>query len=141
MKPVLGCSTFSTDDNIETAEAGSLKLIIYKGQALGIYLADDKPFLTVRGILKFSPIRSWVTVDMGAVGYLVNGADVMSPGIVDVEENVTEGDAVWVRDVNNLKPLAVGIAILSKEKMMTSNKGKAIKTLHYVGDKIWNVGE
>lgn len=138
---ILGCNTFSETDNVETADAGEFKLILHNGVPVGIFLEDEAPFLLIRGILKFNPERKWVTVDMGAVKFLANGADVMSPGIVDADEGINPGDGVWIRDERNKKPLAVGIAQMPSGEMVSSNTGKAIKTVHYIGDKIWKLGE
>ncbi len=78
-----------------------------------------------------------VVVDMGAIKFVVNGADVMRPGIVEIS-SFEEGAFIVVVDVNNRKPLAVGIAMLSSEDMEKSNSGKVIRNIHYVGDEIWN---
>ena len=75
---------------------------------------------------------------MGAVPYICNGADTMSAGINATANSVSEGDIVWVRDENNAKPLAVGTALISGEEMISSNKGKAIKVIHYLSDPLWN---
>ncbi len=140
MKSILGCETFSEIDNVETADAGDHKLILFNGIPFGIYI-EDRPFLLIRGILKFHPEIKWAEVDMGAVKFLANGADVMSPGIVDADPDVAPGDGVWIRDERNKKPLAVGISLLSGKEMVSSSSGKAIKTIHFIGDKIWKIGE
>lgn len=137
---ILGCKTFSEADNVETADAGDNKLILFNGVPFGIYI-EEEPFLLIRGILKFLPEKKWVTVDMGAVKFLANGADVMSPGIVDADPSVAPGDGVWIRDERNKKPLAVGIAQLTGPEMVQAKSGKAIKTVHFIGDKIWKLSE
>ena len=141
IEKILGCKTFSEADNVETADAGNNKLILFNGVPFGIFLKEDEPFLLIRGILKFLPEIKWVEVDMGAVKFLANGADVMSPGIVDADPSVSPGEGVWIRDERNKKPLAVGIALLTGQEMVRSNSGKAIKTIHFIGDKIWKIGE
>ena len=40
-------------------------------------------------------------------------------------------------DVNNKKPLAVGIALLNSEEMRSATGGKVIKNIHFVGDELW----
>ena len=80
-----------------------------------------------------------VTVDMGAVKFLANGADVMAPGIVAADENIEAGDIVFVVDVMHKKPLSVGEALMDGKAMVEEKKGKAIKTLHFVGDEIWKM--
>lgn len=77
-----------------------------------------------------------VVVDMGAIRFVCNGADVMAPGIAEMDE-FDEGSVVVIRDVNHGKALAVGLATKSSAEIETSKKGKVIKNLHYVGDKLW----
>ena len=78
---------------------------------------------------------------MGAVPYVTNGADVMGPGILEADPGISEGDLVWIKDVKNNVPLAVGVALRSGEELSSKQPGKAIKTIHYVGDKLWKTGE
>jgi len=77
-------------------------------------------------------------VDMGAIPFVCNGADVMAPGIVEVEGDFPEGGLLVIRDVRHRKALAVGKAMLSSEEMRNKDKGKVIVNLHHVGDKIWS---
>jgi len=79
-----------------------------------------------------------VAVDMGAVKFVVNGADIMRPGIVEIEEGIGENEFIVVVDVNNKKPLAVGVALFSASEMQAKDSGKVIKNIHYVGDELWN---
>lgn len=74
---------------------------------------------------------------MGAIRFVANGADIMSPGIVDADNNIEEGDQVWICDEEHYKPLAVGIALCSGPAMIKENTGKAIQNIHYVGDDLW----
>ena len=77
-------------------------------------------------------------VDMGAVPFVCKGADVMAPGITEVRGEFEEGRLVVVRDIRHGKALAVGRALRPSKEIMASRKGKAIRNLHYVGDKLWN---
>ena len=136
----LGVPVFSEDDAVDMAESSDFNVIFVGGDILGIMI-EDRPFLTVRGVLKYKPVKKYVTVDMGAVPFVTNGADVMGPGITDAEDSIEEGDFVWIRDCKNLVPLAIGRALRSSAEMKEKAGGKAIKSLHYVGDKLWKVGE
>ena len=78
-----------------------------------------------------------IVVDMGAIPYVCNGADVMAPGIVEVRGGFSEGEFVVIRDVTHGKALSVGVSLVSSEEMREMRKGKAIRNLHHVGDKIW----
>ncbi len=77
-------------------------------------------------------------VDEGAVKHLLNGANVMAPGITEVSE-FSEGDIVVVWGPDKKTPLVVGKALMNANDVMTVRRGKAIKTLHYAGDKVWKV--
>lgn len=79
-----------------------------------------------------------VVVDMGAVKFVAGGADVMRPGIVDIPDLLKEDDLVQVIDEKNHKAIAVGRMLLNSEKMRLQISGKALATIHYVGDSIWN---
>jgi PUA domain protein len=96
-------------------------------------------FFTLHGINKYRPKEKFVIVDMGAVKFVANGADVMAPGIVDADININENDQVWICDEKNQKPLAIGIALINGEKMIAEKQGKAITIVHYVGDLLWNL--
>jgi PUA domain protein len=65
----------------------------------------------------------------------------MSPGIVDADLNIKKDDQVWVCDVRNKKPLAVGCALMDGSDMIKENKGKSVKIVHYVGDKYWDLSK
>ncbi len=77
-----------------------------------------------------------VVVDMGAIPYVCNGADIMAPGITDMD-SFEAGDLVAVRDVTHGKALAIGKAMKSSRDIEASRKGKVIENLHYVGDRLW----
>jgi PUA domain protein len=128
---------FSVNDTVDKAELAGFEVIFVNGEILALIISGV-PFLTVRGLLKYRPENRFVTVDMGAVKYVYNGADVMTPGIVDADESIKEGDIVWIRDEKNKQPLAVGCALISGKEMILSDKGKAVKSIHHVGDSIWN---
>ncbi len=102
---------------------------------------DGKFYPTVLLLLNNPVEGKAVTVDMGAVKHVLNGANVFAAGIVDADSGIAEGDAVFIRDVKYGKPLAVGIAQMSGEEMVNANKGVAVKTLHYYGDKIQKIME
>ena len=137
---VFGGVTIAEDDIVDRAESTDFDVIFVGNDILGM-IYEDRPFLTVRGLLKYKPEKRFVTVDMGAVPYVTNGADVMGPGIVDADPDIREGDMVWLRDVKNMVPLAVGVSLRDAAGLASKDKGKAVTTLHNVGDKLWKSGE
>lgn len=79
-----------------------------------------------------------VVVDMGAVKFVVSGADIMRPGIVNFDDGIVKDDIVLVIDANYKKPLAVGIMMFYGEEAKAIQNGKVVKNVHWVGDKVWN---
>lgn len=127
-------------DEKSTVEIGDLdgKIIIFIDSEPCFMSYDDKIVFTLHGLNKYKPKKNFVIVDMGAVKFVTNGADVMAPGIVDVDKDISEGDQVWICDETHHKPLAIGIAIVNGEDMILQEQGKVISTIHYVGDELWN---
>jgi PUA domain protein len=140
LQELFGVPVFDERDAVDMAESSDYN-VIFVGQDIIGLVYEGKPFLTIRGILKYRPTARSVTVDMGAVPFVTNGADVMGPGITDVDDNIAEGDLVWIKDIKNGAPLAIGKALRSAEELKTKAGGKAIKTIHFVGDKLWKTGE
>ena len=136
----VGVQVFTLNDTIDKAESSDFDVIFVNNEILALVISG-KAFLTVKGLLKYNPPKSYVTVDMGAVPFVVKGADIMSPGIVDADKEIKPGDFVWVRDVKNLRALAIGEAMITGEEMLQKKPGKAIKSIHYVGDKLWKYDE
>jgi PUA domain protein len=62
----------------------------------------------------------------------------MSPGIVEADPSITEGDLVIIIEQAHGKAIAIGRALITG-KNMKGGKGKAIKSIHYVGDEIWKL--
>lgn len=80
-----------------------------------------------------------VYVDAGAVPHILNGADVMVPGIKRIEGSFKAGDKVFVRELEKGRIIAMGVSLLSSAELEGAQKGKAVKTLHYLGDEIWQL--
>ena len=127
---------------LERANFDNRDLILVDKSVLAMQVETDdgkKWFPTLRGILAWQPDASWAAVDHGAIPFLMNGADCMGAGVQMADPAVTEGDLVWVRDEEHGKPLALGIAMVDGEEMVAMSKGRAINTLHWIGDDLWNL--
>ena len=79
-----------------------------------------------------------VTVDMGAVKFMCNGANVMRPGIRSFTE-FEKDQLVCIVEESQKKFLAVGRSLVSSKEMETMSKGIAIENLHYISDKYWEI--
>lgn len=110
-----------------------------------IFFVDNNPVLVRSGVdifptLKFQTVLSQMpkaVVNSGAVPHICNGADVMAPGIVQFEGVFSKGNMVVVIDENHRKPIAIVVALYDIKTAETLKRGKILKNIHYVGDKLW----
>ena len=96
---------------------------------------DYLPFLNQTEALKKFPN---VMVDMGAVKFMCNGANVMRPGIKKYS-NFQKDDVVCVIEESQHKFLSVGKALTDSSELETMSKGEVIKNIHYISDKYWEI--
>ena len=75
-------------------------------------------------------------IDMPAVPFICNGADLLRPGIVRMGE-FSKGDVVIIRDEKNNVKLAVMQALFDWEEAKAMQKGRIAKSLHYFNDTYW----
>lgn len=113
-----------------------------------IYLIDRLPLLmrmegwvfpTLRGAIARPFGHRRCVVDRGAIPFIAKGADAMRPGIVSVSDDVQAGAPVLIAEETHGKPLAVGIALANADEIRAQSRGKAIRTVHHVGDAIWSL--
>jgi PUA-domain protein len=93
---------------------------------------------TIHALLEGKVSLPEITVDMGAVRYVVNGADIMRPGITKIDEGIKVGSVVAIIDERHGKPLAIGLSQLNTEDMRDAESGKMVKSIHYVNDALWD---
>ncbi|AEH07131.1 RNA-binding protein [Methanothermococcus okinawensis] len=133
---IFGIEVIPKNANGELAITDNYEMILLNNEPIAFKL-NDKIYPTLKTLLTHELNKGKVVVDMGAVRFLAKGADVMAPGIVDADENIKKGDVVFVVDETHGRPLCVGEALMDGKEMKESNKGRAIKTIHYIGDDIW----
>ena len=112
-----------------------------------IYLVNGKPLLFKFGgrvlptlfFQEFALQAPKIVVDMGAVPYVCNGADVMAPGIRRVNGEFAKGDLALIVDEKYGKPIALGESLYEAESVRNIKQGAVVKNLHFVSDKVWNL--
>mmetsp|Transcript_14174 Transcript_14174/g.32811 ORF Transcript_14174/g.32811 Transcript_14174/m.32811 type:complete len:202 (-) Transcript_14174:19-624(-) len=92
-----------------------------------------------------------VTVDKGAIPFLLGGANVMCPGLTNpggempadsVEgPGLNKGDGVVIYAEGKEHALAVGVMTLSSANVRKKNKGIGIEIAHYLGDGLYQADE
>jgi PUA domain protein len=123
----------------ESVDVGSVEefTVVLVDDSMDFLMLNNRIVFTLQGLMKHHPKTKFVIIDMGAVGFIIKGADVMAPGIIDADNTIQKDDVVWICDEKHHKPLAIGVALMSGEEMKTKKPGKAVKTLQYVGDRFW----
>jgi PUA-domain protein len=132
--------------NVEEALGQKFNVEVVESDVGSIYLVEGKPILFRLGekvlpTLQFSEFVAKAPkaiVDMGAVPFVCKGAAVMAPGIVRIEGEFNMGDLLVVADVKFGKSLALGEALMDSATARQTKKGPVVKTLHYVGDRVWD---
>jgi len=134
---------FSDVGVIEEAEFNDIIVYIFDGRACFFrYEGKLAPLLT----MLIDKGYSWlprVYVDRGAARAMVRGADLMIPGVRGVEGDFDVGSIVVIVDEESRAPVAVGEALLDfkalREAVSRGGKGKALRNIHHVGDKLWSI--
>ena len=112
------------------------RVILVEGEII-FFETDGVLIPTLRALLGEVVSIPKVTVDMGAVKFVVNGADIMRPGITQIEDGIKAGSIVAIVDERHGKPLAVGVSKMSSEGLRSAVSGKVIQSKHHIGDKLW----
>ncbi len=121
---------------MEIAKIEDFEVLLIDG-TVDFIIKDDTPIFTLPAVSKYNIKCKYVTVDEGAIQFIVNGADIMAPGIVDTDITIEIGDPVWIKEEKYGKAIATGLSIMKGEEMIKSKSGKAVINIHYVGDKLW----
>ena len=117
-----------------------------ESQGIEVIFVDGKPLLaklhnTIVPTLIFDAVLALfpkIVVNMGAIPYVCNGADVMAPGVVRVEGEFKKDDFLLIVDEKHGKSLGIGTSLFDSQNMKDLKQGKVVKNFHYVGDKLWN---
>ena len=127
---------FEKKDNVVLFEDGFKSVL--KNNVPVFFWHENNWLPTLKSLLHNNFLKK-ITIDMGAVKFVASGADVMRPGIVEIDSTIIKDEVIAVIDSTHKKPLAVGLALFSGKEMQEMKQGKVIKNLHYVGDEVWKI--
>jgi PUA-domain protein len=136
IKELYGLDDFiSKTSKAEIIEDKSIKLLAIDN-VIQFFFKDDLLIPTLKNLKDFT--LPSVIVDMGAIKFVSNGADIMRPGITHIDNDIKKGDILQVIDENNKVPISICQALFDAQDMKQKDTGKVLKNLHYVGDEVWN---
>ena len=113
---------------------GNVRLLV-GNNLVAIQLAPDLiiPHLTQHDLLNhFASVQ----VDMNAVKFVCNGANIMRPGITDFT-TFKESEIVLVKDQTHKKELAVCISLVDDVTGRKMERGVVLNNIHHIGDVYW----
>jgi PUA domain protein len=116
------------------------RILLLEGEII-FFEHEGRMFPALRALLDGLIDVPKITVDMGAVRFVVNGADIMRPGITEIDDRVKEDGIVVVVDENHGKPLAVGVSKMAADDLRAASGGKVIKSIHHINDDLWVFGK
>ncbi len=128
---------FGKKDRIAISDINH-QLYVVKDDLICFFYLDGKLVPTLKLLLQRQFLKQ-VVVDMGAVKFVSSGADVMRPGIVELDHTIKKDEFAAVVDQSHKKPLCIAQALYSGEEIFTLKQGKVLKAVHWVGDDIWNL--
>jgi len=122
-------------ENFEPEESARFVVVDKKFEFAGI---NDEyvPFLGCEPLLVLFPA---VRIDAGAVKFIINGADVMRPGIVSYDDWGEASRVVVVKEDKKGRAVSVGRTLVRSADMAAMGKGPCVKNLHHVGDNYWSL--
>ncbi|CAN8067629.1 unnamed protein product [Agarophyton chilense] len=126
--------------------AGHLSVLCNaNGNPMFFQTRNGEYFPTLRTLHKYPFLLPSLRVDRGAIKHVINGADVMVPGLRSeravIESEVEAGTAVAVFADTKQHPIAVGIARMSSAQMRATDKGIAVENVHFVSDCLWKCAQ
>jgi PUA-domain protein len=130
---------FGSRPQIEVIETPQNRVYMVDGHPV-IAESDDELFPTLL-FKEYILALPKAVVDMGAVPYVCNGADVMAPGVVEIQGQFEKESLIVILDEKNRKPLAIVKAVFDSETSRQTRKGNLFRNLHFVGDEIWNTAK
>ena len=128
---------FPKKSNVELIQTESGDTLFAVNNELKLWKSKDGyvPVLTL--LLSNRVNLKTIVVDFGAVRYVANGADVMRPGITQIDPSIKKDDIVKIEEETKHRALAVGKAMFDASEMESKNSGKVVKNLHTIQDPIW----
>ncbi len=111
---------------------------IVKDKKIWWFLHDGKHIPSIHFLRELNPGLHKIIVDVGAIRFITNGADVMAPGIVFFDDNITKDDYVVIHEEKANAILGVGISLIDAKEFSKNKKGKVVKLIHHLKDKIWS---
>ncbi|MHA1231055.1 MAG: DUF1947 domain-containing protein [Candidatus Helarchaeota archaeon] len=132
---------FPKNIKIEIAEIeGYFPVYIFNKEFL-LFRLNNKLIPSLKCILKNILDLPKIVVDSGALKFILNGADIMRPGIIHIDNYIKKDQFIKIVEETYNRPIAIGLSLYDSTSMKNMSKGKVIKNIHYLNDKLWTLFE
>uniref|UniRef100_A0AC35TKL8 PUA domain-containing protein n=1 Tax=Rhabditophanes sp. KR3021 TaxID=114890 RepID=A0AC35TKL8_9BILA len=115
----------------------------FTGEVLFIKHRDYPYFPHLHLLHKYPFLLPHQQVDKGAIKHVLNGSNIMCPGLTSPGAKMTEGvpkDAiVAIMAEGKVHALAVGSMKMSTEDVLKINKDIGVDTIHYINDGVYRL--
>ena len=112
--------------------------LIAKNGKIWFFNINDKMIPSIYFLRESNFELPEIVVDIGAIRFITNGADVMSPGVVFFNTDIRKGTLVVIKEEKANSIIGVGSSLINSEDFDKSQKGKVVKLHHHLKDKIWS---
>lgn len=146
-------------DDLEELLPKKPPLMQYKvtgGNHIVLYCQEDKPVFfesrdgpilpCLKFVHKYADL-GWtsVTVDQGAIPFILGGANIMCPGLTnpggEMADDLEAGRGVIIFAEGKEHAIATGVMKLSATEIREKNKGIGIEVAHFLGDGLYNTND
>ncbi len=81
-------------------------------------------------------------VDLGAVKFVLSGANIMAPGLTSAGgamEDVPAETVVAIQVQGKEHACAIGVTTMATDEIRKVNKGNAVENTHWLNDGLWKL--
>jgi len=132
-KATLWSAKLKSDNKVE--------IIFYEGVVFGC-IKDKILIPSLRIVHKWGDAFTKMRVDKGGIKFVMGGANVMAPGLLNPGgemDEVEAGKVVTIHGEGKEFAMAVGVTKFSTAEIRQMGKGIVIDTVHFLGDTLWHM--
>lgn len=123
--------------------SGHINLLVVNKEPIFFNERDGKYYPTLRLLHKYPFILPSVQVDRGAIKFVLQGANIMCPGLTSaggkLDTDFAADTIVCVLAEGKENALGIGLTKMSRDEIRSVNKGIAIDNIHYLNDGLWKL--
>ncbi|PAA46869.1 hypothetical protein BOX15_Mlig000712g1, partial [Macrostomum lignano] len=112
------------------------------GEVLFFRQRDSPLYPSLKLLHRYPFMLPHMQADKGAIKFLLNGSNVMCPGLTTPGGRLSQVPAstvVAVMAEGKQHALAIGLTAMSADEIASKNKGVGIETVHCLNDGLWRL--